>query len=197
MRFPAEPLALIFYFHILAGAQLGEVMPTQARDSCSFGEKAWLHVLLSHPRAGTSSPPGMPDLQGLAPVPALLSSVCHGSAGSVVVQCPAQGFCGSGVPTLLLSLLGWCRRGWIEGLGVLLVPAGGQFGAACALSSTVYPESQPFCWTFQHRALGSPEVLQVLGCYRPFPLVSLGSVLFNGFLSHGRDYYPCPFPVWT
>lgn len=112
------------------------MMPTQARDSCSFGEKAWLHVLLSHPRAGTSSPPGMPDLQGLAPVPALLSSVCHGSAGSVVVQCPEQGFCGSGVPTLLLSLLGWCRRGWIEGLGVLLVPAGGQFGAACALSST-------------------------------------------------------------
>lgn len=54
----------MFYFHILLGVQLGEVMPTQARVSSSHGEKAWLHVLLSHPRAGTASPPGMPDLWG-------------------------------------------------------------------------------------------------------------------------------------
>lgn len=64
MKFPAEALGLMSYFHILAGAQLGEVTPTQARASSSHGEKAWLHVLLSHSRAGTASLPGMPDLWG-------------------------------------------------------------------------------------------------------------------------------------
>lgn len=151
LRFPAEAVGLMFHFHILAGAQLGEVTPTQARAGTSHGMEAWLHVLLSHPGVGAASPPGMPDLWK-----ALLSSVWRGSAGSAVVQCPTQGFCAlcsSGVPTLLSPLLGWCMRGWTEGLGVLLVPAGGQFGAACALSSTVYPESQPFCWAHWHRAL--------------------------------------------
>lgn len=108
----------------------------------------WLHMLLSHPRAGAASPPGMPDLWK-----ALLSSVWCGSAGSAVVQCPTHPHEAS-VPSAAVGYLHCCRytQGWIEGLGVLL-PAGGQFGAACALSSTVYPESQPFCWAPQHKAL--------------------------------------------
>lgn len=146
-------------------------------------------MLLSHPRAGTSSPPGMPDLWGLAPVPALLSCVCHGSAGSVVVQCPAQGFCGSGEPTLLSSLLGW-----IEGLGVLLLPAGGQFGAACALSSTVYPESA-LLLDAPAQSPWLPRDPAGAWLLSSFSSRQFGISSVQGFLSQDSDYYPFPFPM--
>uniref|UniRef100_A0A8C0EXF6 Phosphatidylinositol 4-kinase type 2 n=1 Tax=Bubo bubo TaxID=30461 RepID=A0A8C0EXF6_BUBBB len=54
------------HFDVVAGAWLGEVLPTQARAGTSHGEEGWSCVLLSHPGAGTASPellcspPGMP-----------------------------------------------------------------------------------------------------------------------------------------
>lgn len=111
----------MFYFYILAGAQLGEVTPTQARASSSHGEKAWLHVMLSHSRAGTAIPQGCLTCGDRwpcsCPSPSLICVPwqCWLSGGAV--SCTRLLFCSRGTPTLLSPVLGWrvCEaglRGW-------------------------------------------------------------------------------------
>lgn len=56
LGFLTEIVGLMSHFHIVAGARLGEVPPTQAGANTSCGEEGQSHVLLSHPRAGAASP---------------------------------------------------------------------------------------------------------------------------------------------
>ena len=82
LGFRTEVLVYISHFHIVAGAQLGELPPTQAGAGASHEEEGWLCVLLSHPRAGAACPVGA---GGLAPASALVSAVWLGNAGLVMV----------------------------------------------------------------------------------------------------------------
>lgn len=102
----------MFHFHILAGAQLGGATPTQARAGTSHGEEAWSHVLLSHPRAGAASPPGMPDLWGQE---ALLQSQPFSHLCGVAVL--AQWWCSAphkaSVPSVAVGYLHCCPHCWV------------------------------------------------------------------------------------
>lgn len=71
---------------------------------------------------------------------------------------------------------------------MLLVPAGGQFGAVCALLPTVYPASPSAVssWAPQHRALGSLEVLQLLGCSGPISSGQFGISCVQWILEPGQ-----------
>lgn len=106
LGFCTEVLGYMSRFHMVAGAQLGELPPTQAGAGASHEEEGWSCVLLSHPRAGAACPAGA---GGLAPALALVSAVWLGNVGLVMVQCLMPDFCAlcsDGVPALLALLLG-------------------------------------------------------------------------------------------
>lgn len=75
LEVPTEVLEHMAYFHVVLGAQPGEVPPTLAGAGASYGEEGWLCVLLSHPRAGTASlellhsPTGVPGPWGQVALP--------------------------------------------------------------------------------------------------------------------------------
>lgn len=102
--------------HIVAGAQLGEVPPTQAGADASRGEEGWSCVLESHPGAGAASPellhspPGVPGPWGQVALLLPLSWLCglavlawYGAVPSTRLLCPLQwwGAC-AGVPAVEL-----------------------------------------------------------------------------------------------
>lgn len=82
------------HFHIVAGAWLGEVPPTQARASASHGEEGSLVAYAAEspqsrgcqPGAAVQPPTGAwpTGAGGLAPVLALVSAAWFGNAGLVM-----------------------------------------------------------------------------------------------------------------